>query len=165
MSKIYEISVQQALDLSEPSAPGRFGIADRSTSAAGRCWGFSRTTVTISPSSGTENLPLKRFVLDRGGRRNLGAYEWPVGIETTLIVTAEHHIWCQDTVNLADFACQPKQQFAFDRGLRTRRRRGTGIANTLLSMPERISGFAAGWSRSAGERSSSGIICKRPSRA
>ena len=37
--------------------------------------GLSRTTVTISPSSGTENLPLNKFVLEQGRRRNLGAYE------------------------------------------------------------------------------------------
>ena len=47
----------------------------------------------------------------------------------------------------------------------SRRRRATGIASTLLSMRERISWFAPGWSGSAGEMTSPGIVCRRPSRA
>ena len=47
----------------------------------------------------------------------------------------------------------------------SRRRFASGMASTLLSMRERISSFAAGGSSSAGERSSSGIFCRRARRA
>ena len=41
----------------------------------------------------------------------------------------------------------------------------SGMASTLLSIRDRVSSFAVGGSRSAGERSSSGIVCRRPRRA
>ncbi len=47
----------------------------------------------------------------------------------------------------------------------SRRRRATGIASTLMSIREHISWFAVDWSRSADGRSSSAIVCRRPSRA
>ena len=61
VSKIYEIWVQQALDLVNRPPPGASDRGSLHECGGALLEGLSRTTVTISPSSGTENLPLNRF--------------------------------------------------------------------------------------------------------
>ena len=120
VSMIYEIWVQQALDLSEPIRPLRaLRIADRSTSAARALLeGFRERQwrSAYRPERKTYSSTVKIRTRQGWGAMS-GRTVWPVGIETPLIVTTDPRIWCQNTVTLADFAVKCHHDFRFLREL------------------------------------------------
>ena len=72
VSMIYEIWVQQALHLSEPVRSRALRIADRFTSAAGRCWrGFRERQRRSAHRREWKNLS-STDLLEQGRWRNLG---------------------------------------------------------------------------------------------